>query len=355
MDHQHHNHGGGHSCHAEPKRRLDYLLWGSFITIVIAYLTFWLAGDRFTDVKWLTTFTSSAFELTNTIWFGVLLGIVFVGLLGRVPREFVIATLGKSGGLGGVLRATGAGLLLDLCSHGILMVGMKLYERGASTGQVMAFLIASPWNSFSLTIILWALVGFWWMMTFLVGSMVIAVISGLIFEYLEKKGTLPANPNKVDLPENFKFWYEAKKEWEKATITPSIIKDIFSEGFAGSKMVLRWIFLGVVLAGLVRSFVSPDMFQTLFGPTLAGLGLTVLVATILEVCSEGSMPVAADILTKANAPGNAFAFLMTGVATDYTEIMSLKDTTKTWKIPLFLPLITLPQVLLLAWLLNMVG
>jgi hypothetical protein len=120
-------------------------------------------------------------------------------------------------------------------------------------------------------------------------------------------------------------------------------------------MVLRWIFLGVVLAGLVRSFVSPEMFQTLFGPTLAGLGLTVLVATILEVCSEGSMPVAADILTKANAPGNAFAFLMTGVATDYTEIMSLKDTTKTWKIPLFLPLITLPQVLLLAWLLNMVG
>ena len=355
MDHQHHDHGNGHSCHMEPKRRRDYLLWGSFITIVIAYLAFWVAGDRFADIKWLTIFTSSAFELTNTIWFGVLLGIVFVGLLGRVPREFVIATLGKPGGMGGILRATGAGLLLDLCSHGILMVGMKLYERGASTGQVMAFLIASPWNSFSLTIILWALVGFWWMMTFLIGSMVIAVISGLIFEYLEKKGTLPANPNKVDLPENFKFWYEAKKEWEKATITPSIIKDIFSEGFAGSKMVLRWIFLGVVLAGLVRSFVSPDMFQTLFGPTLAGLGLTVLVATILEVCSEGSMPVAADILTKANAPGNAFAFLMTGVATDYTEIMSLKDTTKTWKIPLFLPLITLPQVLLLAWLLNMVG
>ena len=87
-------------------------------------------------------------------------------------------------------------------------------------------------------------------------------------------------------------------------------------------------------------------------PHFKWLGLTVLIATILEVCSEGSMPVAADILTKANAPGNAFAFLMTGVATDYTEIMSLKNTTKSWKISLFLPLVTLPQVLLLAWLIN---
>ena len=68
-------------------------------------------------------------------------------------------------------------MLLDLCSHGILLVGMKLYQRGASLGQVMAFLIASPWNSISLTLILWALVGFWWMLTFLLLSMVMAIIS----------------------------------------------------------------------------------------------------------------------------------------------------------------------------------
>jgi hypothetical protein len=73
-----------------------------------------------------------------------------------------MGVLGRKEGLGGILRATGAGLLLDLCSHGILLVGMKLYERGASLGQTMAFLIASPWNSISLTIILvgsWALNG----------------------------------------------------------------------------------------------------------------------------------------------------------------------------------------------------
>ncbi len=70
------------------------------------------------------------------------------------------------------------------------------------------------------------------------------------------------------------------------------------------------------------------------------------------MCSEGSSPVAADFLLRANAPGNALAFLMTGVATDYTEILSLKDTTKSWKLAFFLPLLTVPQVILIALILN---
>jgi hypothetical protein len=83
-----------------------------------------------------------------------------------------------------------------------------------------------------------------------------------------------------------------------------------------------------------------------------GLVATVFFATILEVCSEGSSPIAADFVTRAGAPGNAFAFLMAGASTDYTDIMILKDTTKSWKIALFLPLITLPQIILLAVLIN---
>ena len=120
----------------------------------------------------------------------------------------------------------------------------------------------------------------------------------------------------------------------------------------GSTMILRWIFFGTVLAALLQTFVSADQFQTFFGPTIAGLGLTLLVATIMEVCSEGSVPVAADLITRAGAPGNSFAFLMTGVVTDYTEILSIKETTKSWKIAFFLPLVTVPQVILIALILN---
>lgn len=346
MDCHHHNED---HCH-RPQRKIDYLLTISSVVILISYLIHLLEIDF--HLISLTTFSISIYTLINTMFWGIALGIVFIGLLGLIPRELVIAVLGRKRGLNGILRATLGGLLLDLCSHGILMVGAKLYERGASLGQTMAFLISSPWNSFSLTLILWAMVGFKWMITFLLASMVIACISGLIFERLVINKVLPDNPNRIDLPDDYNLITEIKSLFANARISFKMIRTILWNGLRDSRMVLRWIFFGVILAALIRTFVPPDSFETYFGPTIAGLGLTILVATILEVCSEGTLPVAADILTRANAPGNSFTFLMTGVSTDYTEIMILKEATATWKIPLFLPLVTLPQIIVFALILN---
>lgn len=282
-----------------------------------------------------------------------MIGIIMVAVLTKVPREFVVAVLGHKRGLGGIIRATMGGVLLDLCSHGILMVGAKLYERGASAGQVIAFLVASPWNSFSLTLVLISLIGLKWTAVFVVLSLVIAVIAGMIFESLVARKVLPENPNTIDLPVEFNFWTSAREGLSQVVINTPFFVSMIKDGITESRMVLRWIFFGVVLAGIVKTFVDTQSLQNFFGPTLAGLGLTVLVATILEVCSEGSTPVAADLLNRAGAPGNSFAFLMTGVATDYTEIMILKETTRSWKFALFLPLITLPQVIVVAFLLNL--
>ena len=182
--------------------------------------------------------------------------------------------------------------------------------------------------------------------------MVIAVIAGTLFDLLVRRGVLPKNQATNDLPADFDLFAEAKKGWADLELTRGWVFDTLREGLMESRMVMRWILFGVLLAGVVRALVPDDAFSTYFGPTLMGLGLTVVAATILEVCSEGSTPIAADLLTRANAPGNSFAFLMTGVSTDYTEIMILKDTTSSWKIPLFLPLLTVPQVLTVALCIN---
>lgn len=340
----------GH-CHSE-KKKLDIILWGSIICIVPLYFFHLMFSAQISDMSILNDMSGAVFELLNKMWWGVLLGIIFVGILDKIPRDFVISVLGSKRGLGSILRATCAGVLLDLCSHGILLVGMKLYERGASLGQTMAFLIASPWNSFSLTFILFALVGFKWTLTFLLLSFVIAVISGVIFNKLEDKKILPQNPNKIDLPDNFDFFKEIKKQFSMSDINMLFIKDVLISGVKSSRMIVRWILFGVLLAALIRTFVSADNFHALFGPTVAGLLLTLVAATIIEVCSEGSTPIAADIMNRGKAPGNTFTFLMAGVSTDYTEIMSLKETTKSWKISMFLPLVTLPQILILGYILN---
>lgn len=336
------------------KPRRDWLLLGSGTIVALAYAIH-LSGLGMLLPESLHHFTHGAFEFMNIMWWGLILGILFVGILDRVPRELVMSALGHGNGLNGVLRATGAGLLFDLCSHGILLVGLKLYERGATLGQMMAFLIASPWNSISLTIILIALVGLKWTLVFVVLSAVIAIVSGMIFERLVTRGVLPENPNRLDAGPQVAFWPEAKRQWSGIEWSPALARDIAIRGMKGSRMIMRWILFGVVLAAGVRALLPVEVFSTYFGPTLLGLGLTLVATTIIEVCSEGSSPIAADLMTRANAPGNSFTFLMAGVATDYTEIMGIKEYTKSWKIAFFLPLVTVPQVLALGVILNLMG
>lgn len=61
----------------------------------------------------------------------------------------------------------------------------------------------------------------------------------------------------------------------------------------------------------------------------------------MELCSEGSLPIAADIFTRAKSPGNSFAFLMTGVSTDYTEILRNPNIKRCHKINENRPISTL--------------
>lgn len=351
--------GGGHSHdgdgndhgHDHSKMRFDWMMWVCGVMVVIPYALYFIAPSLMAT-PWIHTYLHSVHEFVNATWWGVLIGIFFLALMAKIPREFVMSVLGNKRGAGGITRAMSAGVLLDLCSHGILMIGSKLYQRGASAGQLMAFLIASPWNSLSLTLIMIGLIGLKLTMLFLVLSVVIAFISGMIFDWLVDRKILPANPNAFDIPDGFKFWPEAKRQFKDVKWTPAFIGAMAKEGIMDSAIVVRWLLFGIVAASLMRVFIDPATFTQYFGPSVIGLTITLAVATVLEVCSEGSAPIATDFVTRAGAPGNAFAFLMAGVSTDYTEVMVIKDTTRSWKIALFLPIITLPQIIMLAILLN---
>ena len=323
------------------KKGLDWMMAVCAPLILIPYIIALIDPPFLQSVPWAATYVHSIHEFVNATWWGVAIGIVFLSLMSRIPKEFVMSILGNKKGGRSIARAMFAGILLDLCSHGILMVATKIYKRGASVGQVMAFLIASPWNSISLTFILIARIGLKLTMIFLVLSAVIAFISGLIFDLLVEKNILPANPNSFDMPEDFDFFPEAKKQMADVKWSPAFFKELITGGLHDSKIVVRWLLFGIVIASVLRVFLDPASFSEYFGPTALGMLATLFFATVLEVCSEGSSPIAADLVTRAGAPGNAFAFLMAGASTDYTEIMVLKDTTKSWKLALFLPLVTL--------------
>lgn len=329
--------------------RWDGLLWGSLAVFAIGIAVHWLwqgapdALHRFGHASWI---------LASKAWWGLAAGILAFAILSRFPRELVAAILGAAATNSGLMRAVGAGVLLDLCNHGILMVAMGLYKRGISLGQTVAFLIASPWNSLSLTLILASLIGWKWMGLFILLSMLVALVTGWLINRLVAAGKLPRNPNEVDLPHGYRMCPEILKVLKSLKPGFSNYGKLLSEGLKGSRMILRWIFLGFVLTAAIQALVPDDWFREWFGPSMAGLLLTLLATTLIEVCSEGSSPIAADLLNRGAAPGNAFVFLMAGVATDYTEIMALKETTRSWRATLALPLFTVPQVLMIGWLIQ---
>lgn len=331
--------------------KTDWLLWGS-LSIVTLGLVIHFSGIA---IPYVSPFAHAVTKLISMMWWGIAFGLVAVGFMNKIPREYFNKILGQGDTAGGIFRAALAGLLLDLCSHGILMVGAKLYERGASLGQIMTFLIASPWNSITLTLILISLIGLGWTLVFIAASAVIAIITGFMFMALVRRGTLPANPHETDMPENFDMRKDAKERLKNFKPSFGFFKSVIKDGAREGRMVLRWLFFGTVLAGLIQAFVPTEMMQQYFGPTMLGLFLTLLATTVIEVCSEGSTPIGADLVTRAGAPGNGFTFLMAGVATDYTEILVVREFTKSWKIAFFLPLLTVPQVLVLGYVMNIVG
>lgn len=345
-------HPNGHE-HGAPEKKTgpDWVMRGSLLIIALSTLLYSLK----IDIPGLPVFFHTQMEMLADMSWGVILGLVSVGLMDKIPREYFTSVMGRGDTFRDIVKAAIAGVILDMCNHGILVISGKLYERGLSVAQVLTFLIASPWNSLSLTFILIALIGWKWTLLFTLASMLIAVISGMIYLALIKTGALPDNPNTAEVPIDFNIRADMKNRLKGWRPSWGWAKDIAINGWKDGKIIVRWILFGAIAAAAMHAYIPAQTFSTWFGPTLLGLGATLVIATIIEVCSEGAAPIATEIMNAAHAPGNGFAFLMAGVATDYTEILVIREFTKSWKIALMLPLVTVPQVIVLGMIFNMAG
>ncbi len=299
----------------------------------------------------LEPFRRSFLSYASKLWWAVLLGIFLGGIIDySVPREYISYVL-ASGKKRAILYAVVLGFFMSACSHGILALSMQLHKKGASNPSVVAFLLASPWANFTLTILL---IGFFGAkgLFIIFGAMGIALITGFIFQFLEKKDLIEKNDNAVVVEKDFSLLGDLRKRAAQRVFSPlAAARGIYQGMVALADMVLWWILIGVGIASLLGAYVPSGFFHHYMGPTLFGLIVTLLFATVIEVCSEGSAPMAFEIFKQTGAFGNSFVFLMAGVVTDYTEIGLLWHNVGR-KTALWLPLVTVPQVVLLGVIAN---
>jgi hypothetical protein len=317
-----------------------------FIVLVIILIIFVL--NIF--IPFLNPLVESFIDYIGKIWWALLIGFLIGGFINAfIPREYVYTYLGQKGKIV-ILNAVLLGFLMSACSHGILAIAMALYKRGASTSATLSFLLAAPWANFVIMLLFFSFFGSNAILI-IFGSFIIAIISGLIFQVLERKNIIETG--KKMRFKKISILKDARKRIKGYSFSISDLKNMIRNSIDLVRMVLWWVLIGILVASMIAAYVPESIMQIYLGPSLLGLFLTLVLGVVIEVCSEGSSPLAFEIYKKTGAFGNAFVFLNAGVATDYTEI-GLVAANIGKKAALWMILVTVPQILILGYLFNIV-
>ena len=339
------------SCsHPEKKWYQERLFLVVIVVVVLLAMSYF--------VPLLNPFFSAFIDYVKLIWWAILLGFFIGGIIDYfIPRIYIEKYLSRHQKRT-ILYAIVFGFLMSACSHGILAIAIELYKKGASTSSVVAFLLASPWANLPITVLLFGFFGTKALLI-VISALIIATITGLIYQMLERRGKVECTAcimgEDKPLHTDFSILQDIKRRVKEYNFSMKnnikSIKGTFLGSWALTKMVMWWLLVGMAMASFARAFIPQHLFIDFMGPTVLGLLVTLFFATIIEVCSEGSSPLAFEIFNKTGAFGNSFTFLMAGVATDYTEIGLIWHNIGK-RAALWLPIITVPQILILGYLFN---
>lgn len=238
----------------------------------------------------------------------LMLGFLISGLLYIIiSKETITNNLGKPGALS-VIKAAIFGVPMPLCSCGVIPVAASLYQRGASKGATLSFLISTPQTGVDSILITYGMLGPVFAMTRPVIALITGVIGGLFTEQI----------NSEDYTTSIKTNHKHPKKTLKDAIKYAFIS--LPQDIAGP------LIKGILMAGLITLLIPDNFFQD-YGIT--GWSAMILMAVLsipMYICATASVPIAAGLISSGIEPGAAFVFLMAGPATNIATISVIINT-----------------------------
>ncbi|WP_163340324.1 efflux transporter SaoE [Desulfopila sp. IMCC35008] len=216
-----------------------------------------------------------------------------------------------------IAKATLSGLLLPICSCGVIPLGLGMYYSGAYLGPTLAFMTATPIINPAAAILAFGLLGPEIALIYIAVGFIVPFIIGIIANYF--------GGDELQLP--------GMKGFEGPTSLESGDEPAFLQKMsAGLRwgfldlgvMVSRYIVIGVILAGLIIALTPQGAIQEYLGqPGLISLLGIAILGAIMYVCAVGHIPFVAALIATGAAPGVAVTFLMAGAATNLPELLSM--------------------------------
>jgi len=304
--------------------------------------------------------------LLNNIWlvfldtaFWLLLGLLAAGVIKAFISEATMMRWVGGRGIGAILRAALFGAPLPLCSCGVLPAAIGLHRAGASKEATVSFLVSTPETSIDSITVTYALMGPVMAIFRPLAALVNAVGTGLLTTLIPDDaipvcaGTATAKSESCCSSKTETVCC-AEKTPEQS---PPVNRAWQAIRYAGADLlddIAQWMAVGIVLAGIMLTFIPPDWLAQ-WGGGLSAMLVMLVVGVPMYICAVASTPVAAGLLLAGVSPGAVLVFLLVGPATNIASFALLKQELglKVTAVYLFgLSVFSLIMGLSLEWLLQ---
>lgn len=263
-----------------------------------------------------------------------------------VPQSFFQKHLGGTG-FRSLSMAVIMGMVLPMCSCGVIPLALSLYWSGASLAATLAFMAATPIINPAAALLALAMFGPQLAAIYIVSGYVIPMCMGwLALRFGGKQhvaGFGPSAAKTTATPGSFQELRPRQPQMltpltpltplvphSQQTIPapPTLRQRVFRAlhwGFMDmGAPASKYILFGAVLAGCLLGLTPQSWIQNALGnPGLLTVSATVLLGTVMYVCSVGHIPFVAALLATGASPGVALTFLISGVATNAPELVSI--------------------------------
>lgn len=243
----------------------------------------------------------------------ILLGLLIAGILKQlIPDDFVLKHLGR-GSISSVLKATLFGIPLPVCSCSVIPLAQGLRKEGASKGAVQSFLISSPITGVDSILATFSFFGLIFTIFRVISSIIIAIIVGLIQNFVEKDD-LSFKKENISVSScgcTSSCDNSIKKEKKKFSF-----KNAFSYAYVTLFIdMVKPLFIGLIFGALFTTFAPKEYTSLLFENQILTYIVIMLFSMPLYVCATASLPIAAALMMEGMSAGAAFIFLTAGPAT----------------------------------------
>lgn len=300
-------------------------------------------------------------ELLNNIWavyldmaFWLLLGLFAAGMVKTYISEQTMQRWLGGRGISSVMRAAIFGAPLPLCSCGVLPAAIGVRRSGASKEATVSFLISTPETSIDSIAVTYALMGPVMAIYRPIAALVSAIVTGmmtlLVDDLVTKQHAEPESSNCCS----------SKSPCCGETLEEQPSRLFQALRFGGAELmddISKWLFIGIVTAGVITTIVPPGWLAQ-WGSGLLAMIIMLLVGVPMYICASASTPIAASLLLTGVSPGTVLVFLLVGPATNIAGIMLVNKELGSRVTAVYLlgiSVVSIAMGMLLDWMLASMG